>query len=309
MKNKSGKSKVFVLVLLSIIAILLVYSFGSGALRNGMADVGNFFAGNSNNNNNQVSDNSCGQNPSISVSFVNALTSQPITASVLQYKDSATGRLLGTSPSFTKGQKVIPIVNASGYLTEVQPEYTVICGAQSLQGDLYQFANETIQIYNNAGTGVIGGVASGVGNDTAFTTQVNHKIIMTGNTFKSDGKKLIVLEISNTSSMSSATLTMTGSQNPLTSITVPNCHSNTLTGTPYRIAWEVPAIIGGNQVQYNLQELSSNGKTVSGETVLTVYNEKDGYDTLNGNVLTTGICDSNNAFYNMDKVVNVWNYN
>ena len=43
-------------------------------------------------------------------------------------------------------------INGTGYLSEVQPNYNVICGAQAVQGDLLSFANETIVVYNNLGT-------------------------------------------------------------------------------------------------------------------------------------------------------------
>lgn len=238
--------------------------------------------------------------PSVSLIFTNALTKQSITAIADNYKDANTGNLLGKAYTFVNGAKVIPIVNASGYIRTVQPTYNVVNGPQNIQGQLYQFGNQTIQIYNNAKTGLVGGFLGVTGNDSVFTTQANNKIILTGNTFKSSGRLFVVYEVSNTTSVASATLTKTGDASAIPSKPVPNCYTNNLTGTPYKVGWELPAIVGGSQVEYNLQTTSASGKAVSGQATLVIYNERDGIDSLTGEYLTSGICDSNNVFYNQD---------
>lgn len=248
-----------------------------------------------------------GQNPSVSLAFSNALTKQSISAAIVNYKDAVTGNFLGASPSLAKDQQVIALVNGSGYISAIQPVYTVLPGNQQLQGSLYQFANQTIQIYNNAGTGLIGGSNGATGNDSISTTLVNNKIVLTGNTYKSSGKIFIVYEIGSTTNISGATLTLQGSNTAIGASSVPNCYTNSLTGTPFRAAWEVPAIVGGTQAVYNLQTVSANGNQIAGQAYLTMYNEHDAFDTLTGASLTSGICDSGNtAYYTSYQANNYW---
>lgn len=301
--EKMGKVNMtaFAIVFGFLIVAVLVYGgfsgwFGSGVSQSAVAP----------NPNPQVPaavTGTSGQNPSVGLVFVNALTKQSVTATAINYRDASSGRLLGASPTFVQGQSVIPLINASGYIAEEQPPYTVIPGNQQIQGELYQFANETVQLYSNAGTSVIAGtgVTTGAVNDTSFTTQANHKLLLTGNTYKSSGRLFVVLETTSTTNVSSMTLSAIGSANAVASVAVPNCYTNTLSGTPSRMAWEIPAVIGGAQVQYNLQVVAANGNKVQGATYLTVYSEKDGVDSLTGAYLKSGICDSNNAFFNQDK--------
>jgi len=248
----------------------------------------------------------CGQNPTLSYAFTNALTGQSVTASATNFKDKVSGNLLGIAPSLAKGQVVTPLINASGYISAVQKDYTVGCGNQQIQGKLYQFANETIKLYNDAGTGQIGGTLGSTGNDTKFTTQANNKLVLTGNTYKTTGKMFVVYEIGTTTNVSDITLTLNGASSSVSKVAVPNCYTNTLSGTPFRVAWEIPAIVGGTQVTYNLQTTAQSGNTVQGQALLTIYNEKAGVDSLTGDFLESGICDSNNAFFNHDKQINTF---
>ena len=254
-----------------------------------------------------------GQNPLVQLVFADALTNQAITALATNIKDVDTGRLLGayastTSPQLISGQTVQLLANASGYITQVTPAYQVVNGAQQIQGSLYKFANETIQLYNNTGTALIGGTLGTSGNDSSFTTQANLKMVLTGTTFKSSGRIFMVYETTSTTNVSAVTLTQTDSTTPIASASVPNCYTNTLT-TPYRVAWELPAIVGGQQQIYNLQIVSANGNKIQGAQYLTLYNEQDAYDSLTGAILTRGICDSNNANTFISKQVNNWYFN
>jgi hypothetical protein len=297
--NNKGKSSTIIAVALIAIAILLGYALIGPKLQQtsfGSTTTTSTSAG------------TPGQNPSISYAFVDALTGQSVTANVVNYKKADDGTLLGSSYAGTQGTTVIPLItNTTGYIAAVQPQYTVAGGNQVITGKLYKFANQTIQLYNNAGTATIGGTLGTTGNDTAFSTQANNRIILTGNTYKSSGRMFVVFEISTTTNVSSVTLSKSGSVVP--TVSVPNCYSNTLSGTPYRAAWELPAIIGGAQETYNLQTLSANGNTVQGKAVFTIYNEKDAVDSLTGAYITSGICDSNNVGTTLGSQTNTYYYN
>jgi hypothetical protein len=246
-----------------------------------------------------------GQNPTVNFVFVDALTQQSVTASATNVKDASTGALLGaTSISTTnvaQGQQIIALVNgSSSYIAQVQPTYTVVAGNQQLQGKLYGFQNVTVQLYNNAGTGLIGGANSAtnigsVGNDSISSSIINNKILLTGNTFKSSGRLMIIDEFDQTANISSVTLTQLGSNTPIAQVPVPNCYANTLGGTPNRVAWEIPAVVNGVQIAYNLQTVSANGNKLQGARYINFYAEKDAVDSLTGAFLTSGICDSNNV--------------
>lgn len=300
MKNKSGKTSVWlVLGAIAIIAIAVFYIYGTvknetlpGGISSGTASSGGI-AG-------------CSQNPAITPVYSDALTGLSLSSSILNAKDTKTNALLGPisvasgimTPSIAAGTTITPLVNASGYLNQVQSNYQVTCGAQNTQGTLYQFQNETVTIYNNAGTGTIGGLIGTTGNDTAFTTQANNKIRLVGNTYRSSGRMFVIYEISTVANVSSVTLATSAPGITVNTASVPNCYTNNLTGTPYRAAWEITTPLNnGALADFNLQTNSANGNNVGGLASLTVFNEQDAVDSLNGNLLTSGICDSNNRFY------------
>lgn len=250
-----------------------------------------------------VSTNDCSQNPSVSNSFTNSLTGQSVTTTTLNYKDSNSKLLLGSGASLTVAQKVTPIVNASGYITAIQPEYTVKCGNQNLIGNLKQFTNATITLKANSGIAAIGGTLGATGNDSAFTTSANNEVKFVGASYKSTGRQFVVYEVSTTTNVSQVTLSCPAgvTVNP---VTVPNCYSNSITAvTPYRAAWEISPIDNGATAVCNLQTVSANGNNVGGIAYFKVYNEQDGVDSLNGNYLTNGICDSNNRFFGIGAVI------
>lgn len=258
----------------------------------------------------------CGQNPSPSISFVNALTGQSIsTADAYDYKDVDTNQLLGVAPSLSKGQKVIPIINATGYIAEVQPQLDVPCGNFQIKGKLYQYANASITMYADSGVTKVGSAtyasaskSGSVGNDSANTNTINNKIKLVGTTDKSTGRMFIVWEVSNTTSVQSATLKEYNSNTEIPSLTVPTCYTNNLTGTPYKVAWEIPALVDGAVKEYNLQTIPSNGRQIAGQAMLTIYSEADATDSLTGNILTSGICDTNNQAYYTNKMIQVFDY-
>lgn len=255
-----------------------------------------------------------GQNPSVGLSFTDAQTGQSIGAVAVNYKDASTQQLLGASPTFVQGTNVIPLIGnrTTPYIAVVQPTYNVVAGAQSIVGKLYRFQNESILLSSSTGTGsngVLGGTLGGSGNDTSFTTQKNIKVELTGNTFRSSGRLFVIYEVSTTQNVSSVSFTPSGSNTPVAQVTVPNCYTNNLGGTPYKVAFEIPAVIGGSLIDYNLQTVSANGNRVQGGAYLTIYSEQDAVDSLNGNYLTSGICDSNNANTWLDRQINSWYFN
>lgn len=120
---------------------------------------------------------------------------------------------------------------------------------------------------------------------------------------------MIIFEASNTTSVQSITLSAEDSETPLATATFPSCYQNNLTGTPYRVAWEIPAVVGGTSDWYDLQINALNGNSVSGYAHFGSYAEQDAIDSLTGAILKSGICDSNNAntYSNLQK--QQWYYN
>lgn len=291
-KDKRGKMNSLVTVVLCLSAVVLVIVGASqlGLLNKSQTQLGAGTGGGSAGN--VVSLNT--QNPSIAFSVVNAQTKQPITANATYWK-TVDGSLLLPTASFSAGEVITPLLAATGYISEVGKAWTVVAGSQAYVGSMNQFANETIQIYSNAGTSLLSGTLAdpGVVNDTQFASQSNNKIILTGNTYKSSGRMFVVAEFSNTQNVSSMTLSNNGAV--VGSASIPNCYTNTLTGTPFRAAWEVPAVVGSAQSTLNLQTSAASGNVAQGKMILSIYNEQDVVDSLNGNFLTSGICDSNNA--------------
>lgn len=256
------------------------------------------------------SDGQCAQNPVINPIFTDAYTKGSVTSTISQSKDSLSGNLLGgisvssgvMTPSLSGGQKVITLVNASGYIGKIQPEYTVKCGAQNIQGNLDAFQNQTISLYSTSGLGNIGGTLGATGNDSISAGTTNNKVRLTGNTLKSAGRLFVIYEVNSTRNIQTTALNPIGGAPAPTPVTsVPNCYSNVLSGTPYKMAWEIPAsaVANGAISEYNLQTVANSldGGLVKGRAVVTIYNEQDAFDSATGNALTSGICDSQNRFY------------
>jgi len=300
MKNKRGQVMVWLVVVLLLVAVV-----GGGALWMNTRESAVQTPSTS-------GTGTQGQNPAISLAFNDALTGASITAIADNYRNKETGRLIGKSPTFVSGMTVIPLVNASGYVATVQPDYKVVDGNQQITGELYSFVNASVTVFNNLDTGAIGGTMGSVGNDTATTSTINNRIKLSGTSDKSTSRQFVVFEISNTTTMSSVNLIGVSGSAPVgsvASVSVPNCYTNNLTGTPFRQAWEIPAVIDGADAEYKIQSASASSKAISGQATLVIYSERDGVDTKNGAYLTSGICDSDNQFFNEDKQVFNWFYN
>lgn len=252
----------------------------------------------------------CTQNPAITPVFTDKYTGGSVTVGLVQAKDSTTNTLLGPvtvssgimTPALTGGSKFTAIVNGTvaangGPLAKILPEYTVQCGSQSLIGQVAVFQNQTIAVKSTNGFNAVGGTLGATGNDSISSTLTNNEIKLTGNPFKTSGKMFIIYEINTTTNVASTTLTLSGSSTPIPLVAVPNCYSNTLSGTPYRGAWEIPAVDNGALVVYNLQTAGQGSNKVAGRAVLTIYNEQDAFDSLTVAPLTSGICDSHNFAY------------
>lgn len=249
-----------------------------------------------------------GQNPSVGLSFTDALTGASITAIADNYLDVTDSVLLGKSPTFVSGQKIKPLMNATNYIAQIQPDYTVVDGNQQIRGKLYRFGNATFSLKSNAGTGAIGGTLGSVGNDTAGTSQFNHEIKVTQSADRSSGRQFVIFELSNTTSVSSLGLSGVAG---IVDKDVPNCFTSNLTSAnPYQDAWEIPAFVDDSVLEYlNLKISPASSKAISGQATLHIYSEKDGVDTLTGKYLESGICDSDNQFFNEDKQTISWFYN
>ena len=256
----------------------------------------------------------CGNNPAVSYAFSDAL--QPGTtiaaggnnfvdastlSPTLQKLPGVTVSLLGAAPTFQVGQSVIPIVNATGYIREIQSPYQIVCGNQQLKGDLYAYGNGTISIYNNARTAVLTNSATcTIINESASTSSLNEEVDITGNTYKSTSTMLVVVEVGTKTNVSSVTLSGANAYaGNVASAAVPAGYSNTLTN-PYVAAFEVPPITAGVKAIYNLNIAAANGNTIQGAVYTTWYAEQGSVDSITG-VPFTGAFDSNNVAKYIDK--------
>ncbi len=240
--------------------------------------------------------NGCPQNPALTLILKDILTGQSIAGSIANYKDKATGNLLSAAPAFSLDQTVIPMANATGYLTAIQKEHTVTCNNQNVYASLKQQANVTITIWADSGISVIGGNMGTLGNDTTFTTSHNNKIRLVGTAYRSTGRLMAIYEVGTNTNVSTATLSGPIGYS-ITPVTVPNCYTANITDrTTFKAAWELAPLDNGAVVDLNLQTTAANGNAVSNRSILTIYSEQDGVDSLTGDYLTSGICDSNNRY-------------
>jgi hypothetical protein len=304
-KNKKANTFVTSIIVISMIALVLMVGFAiyefrpSSQQTNGGVNVPNP-------SNPAVSSTSCqGSNPSYTIQGTDALTGGSVTMGIRNaINKGAGGGLLGANPTLGKDMIITPIINASGYLPEIKSDWTIACGPNTVPETLYQFQNESApQVYNNAGTGVFSGNLT---NETVFTTQANNKITLTGNTFRSTGNLLVIVEVSNVTSVQAVNLNQVGGSVSATPTTTPGCYSPLLPGNSFKASFEIPAsaTLNGGVANYNINTVASAGLSISGREAVTVCNEQIGIDSLNSKILTSGICDSGNKYFGVGAVLN-----
>lgn len=225
-----------------------------------------------------------GNDPSVVTNDVDALNSGVSVVHSKEYRLDGTYTL--TSPT-TKGTVDILFKNST-YLNAIVTGKAIGCGTNLIQASQYAGANATMSVYGNTATAtVIGGVAgqtgTGVNNETKMGAgqSYNNRIHLVGTDKKSTGTMLLIIDFTNKSSAISSVV-LSGA----TPIPVPNGYTTQTSGGA-AFAFLIPALIGAQVVDYNLQIVPTSGSTITSAVYTNLYVLQPFTDT-NGNFVTPG---------------------
>lgn len=300
MKNKQAKGEVALYSILGILVVgLLIVGFTA------FGGTSQTAIGGTETQTGEVVSTGCNVNPTLSNIGINALSKGTSVTLTPQY--FVNGILGGSNPTFGAGDKVTGIIGATGYINKTLNPVTIICGANTLQSELYQYGNATITIKDNAGTGIlvdhdyVGSslpVATGnIGttNESSSTSSLTWQIKLVGSDKKSTGKQLFIAEIGTPTTVSDITLSGPGA----TEVAVPSGYTRQGTNQ-YAAAFEIPEINGANVVYYDLTITSNNGNAIN-NTAYTSFFAERAFINTDGSIVENGAWDQINGAQWMDR--------
>lgn len=216
-------------------------------------------------------DSGCSVNPSVVITTSDAL--QPGTAVTSTGVYRLNGVYTGATSPTTRGTADI-ILSAATYLNTTLTGQTINCGSNQISASMYASAVPTESIYSNNGLNILtNAAAGGAYNESVASTggQYNWRVHMVGTDKKSSGTMLFIVDLTAPSAnVSSVTLTpMTGAP-AATPIAVPKGYT-TQTSGGYSAAFLIPAIVGANTVDYNLQVQANTGYLVTSAAYTSTY--------------------------------------
>lgn len=231
----------------------------------------------------QVSGGNCEIAPTISPNVVNALSRATAVSPVMQAIVNGQNKgIITSSTTFSKGDKVEVMINASSYLNQKFEVASLDCGTNAPNVDMYDDSTATISIKNDAGTAVLtdaaGGGATNESNWALGGTK-NFEMKLTGTDKTSTGELVFVIELAEPANVSSVTISDTTSGAAMTKLSaVPD--GLTVSGTnQYRVAFELPAIEGATAKTYNINIAAASAKDISGAVYTTMYSKNYFIDT------------------------------
>lgn len=234
----------------------------------------------------------CNVNPSVVPTVTDALQPGTSVTTVENYR--LNGQFTGTTSPTTKGTADI-MFDAGGYLNTTVYGVPIGCGSNLVTATIYAAAIPTVTVYKDNGISVLtNGATGGAVNESAAASggQYNWKVHMVGTDKKSSGQMMFVVDlIAPNANITSVTLTpITGAPVATKLAAVPRGYS-TQTSGGYSIAFLVPAIVGANTADYNLQAQANTGYFIRDSVYTTLY-------VLNPFVETDGSFNPGNTGWN-----------
>jgi hypothetical protein len=224
-----------------------------------------------------VTNTACnGDDPSVSVIATNALEQDTLVTVGATYR--VNGKTLGATYSNpAKGDKVQILVNASNYIDTQISQFTVECGPNNKNVDIYATAAPTLTILKDSTTltdAATGGAnnltALGAGGSQSFTLRVK------GADLKSTSDLIYTVELGSVQNVSNVIM-YNAAGAKLEKVTNPTFYSDTLT-SPYVVSFKIPATTGSVELDYKIDVTAKSAKTVTGAVYTQVYGAQDAVD-------------------------------
>lgn len=264
MKRKSNKGNNWKMFGIAILAVFLV--LGSLMLF-GVGDQASLTGGNDNADGDVLSAG-CNTAPTLSVSVKDALNQATAVTTGTLY--SVNGEYFTTAPSFALGDEVQVIANASSYIDVLSEKVTMVCGANTLNLNIYDYTAPTIEIKED-NTVLSDAVTAGTVNGSALASggSQTFDVVFTGHDKDTTGDFIYVVELSTTAKVSAVNM-YDANGNSLEVVSVPDFYTATLT-SPKMVAFKVPAIVNAVEKAYKVTIVAKSGQTVEGAVYTTAY--------------------------------------
>jgi hypothetical protein len=206
----------------------------------------------------------CQTAPSLSLVSVDAIDTGTTVATVNDL--ILNGQYMGTIPSsFQIGDKVELLFNASNYISNIYPEFTIDkCGKTTITNKIYATDDVTTRIFNTGGdkaTDSTQGVAAlcpGT-NQTSSSNTISMKLEVQSAQKQSSGDLVIVVEVDNSTEVGYDGITLSGTG--VTAAPMPSYYTVNATTSVAR-AFNVPASTGGALNTYYINLAPKSGQTI-----------------------------------------------
>jgi hypothetical protein len=285
MKNKNGKvgSGIIIAIVAIIAVVFAIYMFGNKQeiAQQGPATI-NSGAG-------------CSVNPTVVMTSTNKLQAGTALNPANNHTE-VNGIYKGTAipSSFSKNDRIRILTTLAGYLSTIQ-DFTsspLTCGANTVNAQMYAFANPTAKLFNANGILLSNAAAGLTSNESSSATSITQKLTLTEAAYKSSGQMLVVVDYSNKTEVDSSGITMSDSS----VATVPSFYSPVnLTVASTQKAFLISTPLINNQAHdYYITYTPQSGQTIGGvkaSVTVTIYGLQDAVDTT-GAFLTNAWQDS-----------------
>lgn len=219
----------------------------------------------------------CNTAPTLSFAVRNALEQGTSVTTGAHYM--VNGVYYGTSApsSYSAGDKIQLILNASDYIDILTDEITLECGANkmTLDGDeailMKAYTAPSIEIKEDS-TVLTDSATGGANNGTALSAggSETFSVCFTGTDKKTTGDFIYIIETGVTTNVSKVSMYDGSSELTGDEDLVPSFYENTLS-SPYKTAFKVPEIVGAKEKCYSLTIVAKSGKVVEGAVYTTAY--------------------------------------
>lgn len=206
------------------------------------------------------------------------------------------GAAVGTTlPSLANGDKVQALINATGYVDFVTDTITVKCGANKFTLDgspelsIVDQSDPTVTIKEDSTTlsdSATGGTSNA--SNIAAGASYSYLVKFQGVDKKESADMLYVVELASTVNVSSVTMTDRATGKLVPTASVPDLYSNALSGSPYRVAFEVPSVEGAINKEYDLNVAAAGDHMISGAVYTTAYT-KQAFQEADGTFVKSGV--------------------
>jgi hypothetical protein len=185
------------------------------------------------------------------------------------------GAFAGGFPStFTGGDKVRVLMNATNFISVWTDEYTIACTNPSLSVNMYATDDPTLLIYPSTGGEVIGNsvtascVTHAGRNQSSSSSTISVPVTIQSAGLQSSGELVMVVEVANNTEVSDNGIKVTGTGVTAYTGKLPSEYTNNATNSA-RAVFNLPASVAGDTKSFSIQLTPESGKTIGGGSLET----------------------------------------